>query len=99
MKVPLRSSVSMHWNRERALPDANVDDATGRQQKMLQVACAEFSLVCSVACKVAAVLLVLEGLFWIAALADPLAPAVYAVAPAGPQGAAPQHLPLTRGVH
>jgi hypothetical protein len=99
MMVPLRSSVSAHRKREWALPDANADDATGRQQKVLQVARAEFSLVCSVACKVAAVLLLLEGLFWIAALADPLVPAVFAAAAAGPQGAAPQRVPIARGVH
>jgi hypothetical protein len=85
------SSRSTNRARERTLPEANGDDAIERQHKMLQVARAELALVCSVACKMAAVLFVLEGLFWIAALGDPLAPGVVTAAAAGPQGAALQH--------
>ncbi len=93
---PVPSTNRKQW---QALPDAHADDATDRPRKLLLVARAELTLVCSVACKVAAVLFVLEGLFWIATLADPLSPGVFAAAAAGPHGAVLQRVPIARGAN
>jgi hypothetical protein len=48
------------------------DGRAGRQQRLLKAARAEVTLLCSVACKVAAAVLLMEGLFRIAVLGQPL---------------------------